>query len=255
MNKLLKLSAIAYSVLMLNSCGVLDSTSEDLQNAKTGVFLDSEVSGLTYKCSSGTSGVTNEDGEFTCEDGDKVAFYLDKNFLATVDMQDVVTPHTLFPDNDDAAINLAQILQTLDKNNDPKDGITIDEKILTSLDNIDIKSTSFDEDVQIKLGNDVVLVPDITATEHLNETLKSHKLQEIKEPTTVVVTTPTVTTTPTTTTTTTTTTATTNGPLTSPYTTTTTTPTPTPAPTPTTPTPTPAPSASGVLTSPYTTPS
>lgn len=249
MNKLLKLSVLSYSMILLSGCGIQDETVT--HELKTGVFVDSAVSGLNYKCSTKRSGTTNSKGEFVCQDGDSVEFFIGNNSIGSASVQSIITPQTLFANNKDAELNLAQLLQTLDKNHNPDDGITIDENIVKSLGNINFESTSFDEDIQIALGNDIVLVPEITAKEHLNSTLISYGLikEEVTEDKKPVV--AETNTTKTTETNTTTTVVTGGGPLTSPYTTPSTKPVvvkPTPS------KPAPKPSTGGPLTSPYTSP-
>lgn len=94
-----------------------ETTPEESVPSVTGKFIDSAVSGLSYTCSpSAKSGVTNSSGEFTCDEGDTVTFKLGDITLgsAVSVTTTVVTPYTIFPDNEDAAINLAQLLQTID---------------------------------------------------------------------------------------------------------------------------------------------
>jgi len=239
MNKLLKLSVLSYSMILLSGCGIQDETVT--HELKTGVFVDSAVSGLNYKCSTKRSGTTNSKGEFVCQDGDSVEFFIGNNSIGSASVQSIITPQTLFANNKDAELNLAQLLQTLDKNHNPDDGITIDENIVKSLGNINFESTSFDEDIQIALGNDIVLVPEITAKEHLNSTLISYGLikEEVTEDKKPVVA-------ETNTTETNTTITVNSGMITSPYTTPTTS---TPAPTPIATTPT---TSNHLITSPYT---
>ena len=179
MNKLAKLSVIALSAILLAGCGSSDSDGEgsslldepvtyEIQNPVTGIFVDSAVWGLNYACSSGATGVTNAQGEFTCESGDSVTFTLGGVVIGTASVQSIVTPHTLFPNNPDAALNLAQVLQTLDTDRNADNGISLDPQLLARIGNMDFTSPSFDEDVQIALGNDIVLVIEAEAEEHLN---------------------------------------------------------------------------------------
>lgn len=120
--------------LIFVGCGSSSSSSKkELINPVTGVFVDSAVSGLNYKCSSGNSGVTNTLGEFTCESGDKVGFTLGSISLGEVTVAKTITPHTLFQDNEEAALNFAQLVQTLDSDGDPNNGITINEQVVATL--------------------------------------------------------------------------------------------------------------------------
>ena len=49
------------------------STTPDV-NTKTGVFTDGKISGVNYTTSSGLKGTTNQQGEFSFNDGDSVTF-------------------------------------------------------------------------------------------------------------------------------------------------------------------------------------
>ena len=160
-------------IFIFNGCSGSGSntTTSKLLNPFTGAMVDSSVSGLNYTCSSGNSGVTNALGEFTCESGDTVRFSLGSIDLGEVPMQEFITPFTLFADSQEAALNLAQLLQTLDIDNDLSNGIVINTQLLETLGtNIDFRSTSFDEDIQALLGNSVTLVGELDARKHLNET-------------------------------------------------------------------------------------
>lgn len=184
MKKVFSHLALLLLVLVLSACSG-ESTNSDtnttpieqntpqLINPLTGIFVDSAVAGLNYSCSSGNSGVTNSLGEFTCESGDRVSFSLGAIFLGELEMAEIITPLMLFGGNETAALNFAQLIQTLDTDEDLSNGITIDETLLASLETLDFTSLSFDEDVQIALGNDIVLVSEAQAVAHLNETLAS----------------------------------------------------------------------------------
>ncbi len=53
-------------ILSIGGCGRDDAGAPDL---KTGVFIDSAVSGLNYQTSSGQTGITNAGGQFRYVDG------------------------------------------------------------------------------------------------------------------------------------------------------------------------------------------
>ncbi|MFT5661092.1 MAG: hypothetical protein ACI9TV_001738 [Sulfurimonas sp.] len=157
----------------------------------TGVFVDAAVAGLNYTCSSGNSGTTNSLGEFTCSIGDTVSFSLGGTYLGEVPATAIVTPSVLFSGNPAASLNFAQLLQTLDSDGDPSNGIEIDEEQLASLGTIDFTSPTFDEDIQEVLGSDTVLVNEGEAQTHLDETFSELSIDENGNPTVPVTTTPT----------------------------------------------------------------
>ncbi len=145
---------------ILSGCisDIADSNSE-VKVTKTGVFIDSVVEGLNYECSSGTKGITDDKGEFTCDKNNTISFFLGKNNLGTSQLLDYITPYTLFKNNNVSALNLAQLLQSLDNDKNLSNGIKIDTNLLLKLGNeISFNSISFDEDMQKLLGSDNELI-------------------------------------------------------------------------------------------------
>jgi len=125
MKFLLKMFAILLAMFLISGC----SSSDSADSSVTGTFVDDPVSGLTYECSSGTVGVTDAEGKYTCENGDSVTFSIGDVVIGTVGAEaTIVTPYSFFPNNQDAALNLARLLQSVDS--DPSDNIiTLDVKL------------------------------------------------------------------------------------------------------------------------------
>jgi len=144
-------------------------------NPLTGIFVDSPVEGLRYICSSGATGVTNTQGEFTCEAKDTVVFFLGTIPLAIVDMTETLTPLALFNGDEESALNFAQLLQTLDTDGNLSNGINIDEDLLATLDvPISFTNPNFDKDIQQQLNRSgLTLISEENATKHLNDTFIS----------------------------------------------------------------------------------
>jgi hypothetical protein len=172
-------SIVAATVLVLTACGGgggSNSTSTESTESTvsypplTGQFIDSYVTGLAYDCSSGSKGVTNETGEYTCNSRDTVTFLLGKYMLGSCEANEIVTPYTLYTYNSSAAINVAQLLQTIDSDDDPSNGITVPEGF-SELDSITVRPTddTFDEAIQAALSKK--LLNGRTAQNHLNGTL------------------------------------------------------------------------------------
>ena len=179
LRNVLKITMISLPVAFLIGCsggggggGETPASSSTL----TGVLVDSAVSGVDYNCSSGAIGVTNTEGEFTCNIGDTVAFSLGGVALGSALAGSVITPATLFPNNPAAALNFAQLLQTFDS--DPAtDGISLEGVDLTDfitsmggVENIDFSASDFDAVVSAALPAGTTLVSEADAQEHLNET-------------------------------------------------------------------------------------
>jgi C-terminal processing protease CtpA/Prc len=120
----------------------------------TGTFVDSPVEGLRYVCSSGSQGTTNSNGQYICNDGDRVKFYIGDVYLGDVKAQkEFITPYTVFPDDNDAAINLARLLQTLDEDGNPDNDITLDMNQVKKLPKtLNFKANNFETQAQNSLG-------------------------------------------------------------------------------------------------------
>ena len=159
------------SLFSLASCGWFDTSSTSGETSVTGTFIDDPVEGLVYHCSSGDFHETNAAGEFTCFAGDTVTFYLGANQIGPVPASStIVTPYTLFPDDPDAAINLAKLLQSLDMDNDPSNGIVMnDAKVALLPNDVDFSSPTFTNDIEAALG--ITLVSDAQAQQTLNESI------------------------------------------------------------------------------------
>ncbi len=170
------LSILLYiSAITLVGCGAGGGSSSETVPATTvtGSFIDDPVQGLTYICStSAKSGTTNTEGEYTCVLGSDVTFMLGDVTLGTVSAKNgIVTPYDLFPNNEEAAINVARLLQTLDS--DPNDDIITFSNELIELLPSDIDFENFSDDyVETALGT--VLVDKETAQETLNTAIATH---------------------------------------------------------------------------------
>lgn len=93
----------------------------------SGTFLDSAVEGLAYRAASG-SGTTDAQGQFSCVQGETVAFSLGGVALGQAACGSVLTPLDLAgtADSTDAkVVNRLQLLQSLDEDGDPANGIRI----------------------------------------------------------------------------------------------------------------------------------
>lgn len=167
------------SVLFIGCSGGSDSASyvpSGNSASISGNFIDSAVSGLSYTCSpSGLQGITDQDGKFTCEPNDRVSFKLGNIALGEsidVGSGDIVTPYTLFANNHDAAVNLAQLLQTIDDDGDLSNGISPKPEHVESLgDSLDFTSLRFDRIVPRLLDGVDSLVSEDQAEQHMLDTL------------------------------------------------------------------------------------
>ena len=168
MKFLINIVAVMLTALLIGGCSS-DSDGNSVTSV-TGNFVDDPVSGLIYDCSSGTSGVTDASGAYTCENGDTVTFSIGAVVIGTVDAEDgIVTPYSFFPGNNEAALNLARLLQSVDT--DPSDDVIILDPAQVALLDVatSFASPTFVNDVQDDLNITLVSVQD--AQTQLNETI------------------------------------------------------------------------------------
>lgn len=168
----------AASLLLLSACG--GGGSSPAQTA-TGYFIDSAVSGLTYT-SGAQSGVTGTDGSFTYEVGQPITFKLGNIVLGTVtvDKNKRIFPVDLVSGASDEThpkVSLmARLLQALDSDGNPSNGITIDDTTRAAMTKvIDLASTDpADALSQIQTflqSKSITLVDENTAQAHVRANL------------------------------------------------------------------------------------
>jgi len=194
-------------LLMLTACGggggggnapVSGATVADLS---TGRFIDSSVEGVTYKVTTKDgqiiTGVTDAYGTFKYIAGEKVEFSIGDIVFPATTGDATITPLTMAQGGTGpVATNVAFLLQSLDYDLDPSNGITIDPKVaqlkaITAFGTNKIDwtqdSATFANNSQVKalitqakalnpdnsnpaIAAKPVITPD-TANQHLNNTL------------------------------------------------------------------------------------
>ncbi|MDQ8035968.1 MAG: esterase-like activity of phytase family protein, partial [Pedobacter sp.] len=125
----MKLLSVAVVASLLAACGS-DDDNKTAANASTGVFLDSAVSGISYKGSQ-NSGVTGSNGEYNYSPGETITFSVGGVVLGSAKG----TGKLLLKDLDNGldgsgqpsnvSVNRAIFLQTLDEDGDASNGIQI----------------------------------------------------------------------------------------------------------------------------------
>lgn len=145
----------------------------------TGRFVDSAVTGLQYTTAT-QSGFTDSDGSFDYLPGETVTFSIGDIELPAVPGAVLVTPLDVFSTNDVAdvrVVNLARLLQTLDVDAQPDNGITISESAIASASGLsaDFASPAFDTQVVNLVANggssNTSLIDDDDALDHFLGTL------------------------------------------------------------------------------------
>lgn len=99
---------------------------------QTGQFIDSPVQGMGYVTSSGLSGTTDAQGRFQFLAGDTVTFRMAGVDIGTVLAGLTVTPAHLANGDEESARfrNLLVMLQSLDQDGDPDNGITLPSELI-----------------------------------------------------------------------------------------------------------------------------
>ena len=144
--------------LFVISCSSSNDGSDGSNVAtSSGVFVDSPVSGLQYD--TGTqSGLTDGNGRFFFQEGETVTFSIGDLVLGSGVARSVVTPVEIVVGavhaNDLKVINLCRLLQSLDVDGDPSNGIEIPEAasdLLLAGDTIDFNQSleEFSNDPQV----------------------------------------------------------------------------------------------------------
>lgn len=170
-----KISSLALAVA-LTACGGGGSSSggnEATAPAATakGIFTDSAVAGINYTTSPGNqSGKTNALGEYSYVEGDTVTFMIGGTALPPIAATGRVTPADM-SDDADIVTNVLQLLQTLDEDGDPSNGITIGDSAHAALaeTSLDVTGASGDFDAQAESAIGETLVSEEDAEAHFQE--------------------------------------------------------------------------------------
>jgi hypothetical protein len=101
------------------------SSGKQLSGPATGKLMDAAVSGVNYSTSSKTTGTTDENGIYKYNHGDTVKFKLGSLILGEVKATAIVTPINLAGGSISRLQNLLVLLQSLDSDSEPGNGISI----------------------------------------------------------------------------------------------------------------------------------
>ena len=104
----------------------------DTSALSSGTFIDSAVEGLHYETAT-QSGVTDMNGTFYYMQGETIRFYMGDVMLGEAPADEYLTPVDLVPGAEDEmdfrVTNICRLLQTLDEDGDPKNGIYLSAQI------------------------------------------------------------------------------------------------------------------------------
>ena len=175
------LSTVA-SAILLSGCGGSDSSStvQTTRPTSIGYLVDSAASGVSYTCGA-YGGITGSDGSFLYNTGDTCSFRIGTTALgsSTVSSDGYMTPGDLSgaggaDSTASSTLMIARLLQSLDEDGDPSNGISISSSthgsMQTSLDAKTLNETQLQTIVQ-SAGKSLRALS--TAQSHLEATLRA----------------------------------------------------------------------------------
>ncbi|WP_345976849.1 hypothetical protein [Sulfurimonas sp. HSL3-7] len=182
MKKEILISALAAGMLTMTGCGgSSDSSGDDAPTTLSAQFIDAAVEGLNYECqASGKSGVTDSDGYFNYVAGDICTFKIGTVELGSAEPTGpIFTPRDLSSDPL-VVTNTLRLLQTLDTDEDPSNGITLPSDVIGTID----LGADFDAEINNFLAEnnvDAAVVTEEDAAAHFEESLAEEAEAQVQE--------------------------------------------------------------------------
>lgn len=163
--------AASFALLMTACGGGGSSSSRSVDTSEIGVFTDGPVSGVAYKTET-RSGVTNASGEFRFFPGETVTFTIGDVDLPSVAATGRITPLDMGTvtngELSNEVINILRLLQTLDEDGDPDNGIQIPKGSLIGV------APDFSADpAQFEMQVGLPLISEAEAKEHFFDSEKA----------------------------------------------------------------------------------
>jgi hypothetical protein len=127
----IKLLCVLSTALVISACGGGggggggSSPPAPVTGSQTGILTDAAVQGVSYRTSSGVTGVTDAQGRYNYNPGDTVAFTLGGLTLGNVTATGIISPIQLAAGDSNKLSNLLVLLQSLDSDGNPNNGIAI----------------------------------------------------------------------------------------------------------------------------------
>lgn len=158
-----------------------EGTNSANNTVLTGVFVDSPVEGVSYSTAT-QSGTTNSAGEFNYIAGEQIVFSIGGMQLPEVQASDMITPVDIASSSSDVnqtALNVARLLQSLDQDGNPDNGIFIPAAAAASASEItfDVSTDVFESDANVvnlvsnSGSTNTVLISTEATNSHLQESL------------------------------------------------------------------------------------
>jgi len=139
-----------FLVALMIGCSSLSNSVSSTPVPLKGVFMDGPVGGINYSTPT-LKGVTKADGIFKYQAGESVTLSIGGLKLGSTAGKPVVTPLDIVPDakgvSDQRVVNICVLLQTLDQDGNPDNGILISEKTASFVTQYGM-TTNFDKPVR-----------------------------------------------------------------------------------------------------------
>lgn len=191
MLRILAAAIFCAALIGCSSSSDSDNESADGQSDATilkGIFVDSPVEGLTYFTPT-QSGETNALGEFDYLEGETVTFSIGDVVFPGVLGAPQISPVSIASGSSnptDTTTNIARLLQSLDADGNPDNGITISAAASanSSAINFDVSLDEFENDTNVinlvaNSGSvNSSLISSAAANQHLNDTLGLNGMAE-----------------------------------------------------------------------------
>lgn len=168
---------MAAASMLLMACSGSDDTANNTANdtpegtnlqAVTGQFIDAAVAGVHYACSSGSEGTTDFNGTYSCLEGDSVTFSVGQYVLGSATaVNGILTPEAFYPQQKEYALNVAQLLQTIDDGTGKNEGVIVIPEGFSALDGVSTEPTDANFDADMNAILDGALVSETDALKHM----------------------------------------------------------------------------------------
>jgi PKD repeat protein len=120
---------LLFSLALLTACGGGGGgNGGEGSSVNTGKFIDAPTQGLNYETDT-QAGTTDSQGNFRYETGEEITFAIGDVILGSTFGKSIITPEDLIHDpqdeTDPTVTNILRLLQSLDEDGDPDNGIVI----------------------------------------------------------------------------------------------------------------------------------
>lgn len=143
--------SIPFLFIMLSAALLLTGCDPLTKSISLGEFVDSPVEGLEYKTKT-LSGKTNKYGKFQYLTGESVVFSIGNIRFPSVSGGKEITPLSVFSVNNlnnTAVVNMLRLLQTLDQDGNPNNGISISAKAIEAAAGLSVNFSAANFDAQV----------------------------------------------------------------------------------------------------------